>query len=160
MATRDDDLRVKLGRIRDGGRVAQPKAFFAEVRGAAKRQGYSAGRLGSAKARPRGPSYRGRGRGAGAAVRLATGMTSAHMATQSPHVALLNSTRRVVVKAHIVRHQGRKSPALTAHIAYLQRDGVNRAASGRACSAARQTTLTNAISRSAAMTTDTISDLS
>ena len=65
-------------------------------RGAAKKQGYSAGRLGSAKARPCGPSYRGRGRGAGAAVRLATGMTSAHRATQSPHFALLNSTRRVV----------------------------------------------------------------
>ena len=127
MATRDDDLRVKLGRIRDGGRVPQPKAFFAEVRGAAKKRGYSAGRLGSAKARPRGPSYRGRGRGAGAAVRLATGMTSAHTATQSPHFALLNSTRRIVVKAHIVRHQGRKSPPLTAHIAYLKRDGVNRA---------------------------------
>jgi len=54
-------------------------------------------------------------------------MTSAHTATQSPHFALLNSTRRIVVKAHIVRHQGRKSPPLTAHIAYLKRDGVNRA---------------------------------
>jgi type IV secretory pathway VirD2 relaxase len=126
MMTRDDDLRVKLGRIGNRGRLGRNKAFFAEVRGGAKKQGYSAARLASAKPRPRGPSTRGRGRGAGAAVRLATGMTSVHMAKQSPHFALLNSTRRVVVKAHIVRHQGRKSPPLTAHIAYLKRDGVDK----------------------------------
>jgi type IV secretory pathway VirD2 relaxase len=126
MMTRDDDLRVKLGRIGNRGLLGRNKAFFAEVRGGAKKQGYSAARLASAKARPRGPSTRGRGRGAGAAVRLATGMTSVHMAKQSPHFALLNSTRRVVVKAHIVRHQGRKSPPLTAHIAYLKRDGVDK----------------------------------
>jgi type IV secretory pathway VirD2 relaxase len=126
MTTRDDDLRVKLGRIGNRGRLGRNKAFFAEVRGGAKKQGYSAGRLASAKPRPLRPSTRGRGRGAGAAVRLATGMTSVHMAKQSPHFALLNSTRRVVVKAHIVRHQGRKSPPLTAHIAYLKRDGVDR----------------------------------
>ena len=126
MTRRDDDLRVKLGRIGNRGRLGRNKAFFAEVRGGAKKQGYSAARLASAKPRPRGPSTRGRGRGAGAAVRLATGMTSMHMAKQSPHFALLNSTRRVVVKAHIVRHQGRKSPPLTAHIAYLKRDGVDK----------------------------------
>ena len=126
MTRRDDDLRVKLGRIGNPGRLGRNKAFFAEVRGGAKKQGYSAARLASAKPRPRGPSTRGRGRGAGAAVRLATGMTSVHMAKQSPHFALLNSTRRVVVKAHIVRHQGRKSPPLTAHIAYLKRDGVDK----------------------------------
>ena len=126
MTRRDDDLRVKLGRIGNRGRLGRNKAFFAEVRGGAKKQGYSAARLASAKPRPRGPSTRGRGRGAGAAVRLATGMTSVHMAKQSPHFALLNSTRRVVVKAHIVRHQGRKSPPLTAHIAYLKRDGVDK----------------------------------
>jgi type IV secretory pathway VirD2 relaxase len=41
---------------------------------------------------------------------------------------LFNSTRRVVVKARVVRHKGRafRSAPLTAHLSYLKRDGVTR----------------------------------
>ena len=105
MNSRDDDFHVRLGRIRDRG---GGKSFVDQVLRAARKAGhdgsYAAGR------RRYGRSTFGRGRAAFGRSRLFAGH------------------RRVVVKARVVRHRGRafRSAPLSAHIAYLERDGVTR----------------------------------
>ena len=88
----DHDLRLRPGRIRNRGARGWPKTLFAEVLTAARKAGYVGKRL---------PSYRrgslrrstfGRGRGVG----LRSGL-------------LVSRSRRVVVKARVVRHSGRRS---------------------------------------------------
>src|SRR5215467_13771456 len=122
MNTHDDDLRVRLGRIRNRG--ARYKGFFAEVRSAARNDGYIGARSRSPRVSRPSPSYFGRGRSA--AVRLRSGPGSDAGGRPSPHAGLLNSTRRVVVKARIVRRCGQQSATLSAHVRYLKRDGVTR----------------------------------
>jgi type IV secretory pathway VirD2 relaxase len=108
MNARDDDFRVRPGRIRDRG---GGKSFVDQVLRAAKKAGHgtahSSGRNRSSRY---GHSTFGRGRITFGRNRL----FSAH--------------RRVVVKARVVRHRGRafRSAPLSAHIAYLERDGVTR----------------------------------
>lgn len=105
-ASHDDGLRVRPGRVRDGGRGAQPKSFVAQIMRAAQ----NAGHVG-AGVRNRSPrSTFGRGRASAIAASL-----------RSP-------SRRVTVKARIVRHRGARfrSASLATHAAYLQRDGVTR----------------------------------
>jgi type IV secretory pathway VirD2 relaxase len=103
--SRDEDFQVRLGRIRDWG---GGKSFVDQVLRAARKAGhdgsYAAGR------RRHGRSTFGRGRAAFGRSRLFAGH------------------RRVVVKARVVRHRGRafRSAPLSAHIAYLERDGVTR----------------------------------
>jgi type IV secretory pathway VirD2 relaxase len=47
---------------------------------------------------------------------------------------LFSPTRRVVVKARVVRHKGRAfRSAPLAHLSYLKRDGVTRVVSGPRC---------------------------
>jgi len=102
----ENDLRIRPGRIRNGGRGAQPKSFVAQVMRAAQKAGHVGPRLGSRGGR----STFGRGRAAAAAASL-----------RSP-------SRRVLVKTRIVRHRGRKfrSASLATHTAYLKRDGVTQ----------------------------------
>jgi hypothetical protein len=74
------------------------------------------------KAGHTGPGF-GRGtRGAGRS-RFGRGRAAAAQA------ALRSPSRRVVIKARVVRHQGTRfrSASLATHIGYLQRDGVTRA---------------------------------
>ena len=106
MTTREDDLRVRPGRIRDGGRTARPKSFVGQVMRAAQKAGQLGPRLGARK----GHSTFGRGRSAAAAA------------------ALRSPSRRVLVKTRIVRHRGSRfrSASLATHVAYLKRDGVTR----------------------------------
>jgi hypothetical protein len=108
LSTRDDDIRVKLGRIRDrGGARRNPDTFVGEVMRAAKK----AGHVGNGFGRATGPSHRSRfGRGRGAALSL----------SRSSH------SRRVLTKAHVVRYTrgGFRSAALSRHVVYLKRDGV------------------------------------
>ncbi len=105
MNSRDEEFNVRLGRIRDPGGA---KSFVDQVLRAARKAGhdgsYAAGR------RRYGRSTFGRGRAAFGRSRLFAGH------------------RRVVVKARVVRHRGRafRSAPLSAHIAYLERDGVTR----------------------------------
>lgn len=106
MNTRDDDLRVRPGRIRDAGR-GKSKSFVGQVMHAARKAGHTG------KDFDQGASSRslfGRGRSASLALSL-----------RSP-------SRRVVVLSRVVRHSGaRFRPApLAKHIAYLKRDGVTR----------------------------------
>jgi len=100
MTRRDDDLRVRPGRIRD-------KSFVGQVMRAARKAGHSGKRFGGGK-RTSGRSTFGRGR------RLSLSATS--------------NARRVVIKARVVRHSGNRfrSAPLSTHITYLKREGVTR----------------------------------
>lgn len=107
MSRRDDDLRVRPGRIRSRGDGPSPKSFVAQVLKATQKAGHlnRAGAAGSGRRR----SF---GRGRAAAITA----------------SLRDPSRRVVVKARVVRHRGPRfrSAPLSAHLNYLARDGVTR----------------------------------
>jgi hypothetical protein len=106
----DSDLRVRPGRIR-GTRAPKPKSFINRVLRAAKKAGHSSSLAAAGKrSSSYGRSTFGRGR-----IRFSRSR-------------LFSPARRVVVKARVVRHQGRsfRSAPLTAHLSYLKRDGVTR----------------------------------
>jgi type IV secretory pathway VirD2 relaxase len=102
MTNRDDDLRVRPGRIRD-------KSFVGQVMRAAKKAGHTGKRFGGGRKAGGGSTF-GRGRRAAAAL------------------SLHSTARRVVIKARVVRHQGTRfrSASLATHLRYLQREGVTR----------------------------------
>jgi type IV secretory pathway VirD2 relaxase len=106
----DNDLRVRPGRIRDRGvSPSRPKSFVGQVMRAAKR----AGHVGDGFGRGKGGASRSRfGRGRRAALSL----------------SLRSTSRRVVMKARVVRHHGSRfrSAPLSKHITYLKREGVTR----------------------------------
>ena len=109
MKPRDDDLRIRPGRIRDRGRgAARPKSFVGEVMRAARKAGHTG--KGFSPEGGGGRSRFGRGRSASLALSL-----------RSP-------SRRVVIKARVVRHRGSRfrSAPLAKHVTYLRRDGVTR----------------------------------
>jgi type IV secretory pathway VirD2 relaxase len=109
MTTRDDDLRVRPGRIQHGNRGAKrPQTFVGEVMRAAKKAGHVGNSFRSSQGRSR--SRFGRGRRAAVSIRLRS------------------NARRVVMKARVVRHQGARfrSAPLPKHMAYLKREGVTR----------------------------------
>jgi len=110
MSQRDNDLRVRPGRIRDTGRSSsRPKSFVGQVMRAAKK----AGHVGDSFGRGKGGASRSHfGRGRRAALSL----------------SLRSTSRRVVMKARVVRHHGTRfrSAPLTKHITYLKREGVTR----------------------------------
>ena len=105
----EDDLRIRPGRIRDKGRgAARLKSFVGQVMRAARKAGHTGKGFGR-EGRRVGSRF-GRGRSAALALSL-----------RSP-------SRRVVIKARVVRHRGNRfrSAPLTKHISYLKRDGVTR----------------------------------
>ena len=105
MTARDDELRIRPGRVRDGGRGGgKPQSFMGQVMRAARKAGHTGPGAGRSR------SGFGRGRAAAAALRL-----------RSP-------TRRVVIAARVVRQRGTRfrSAPLVKHLSYLQRDGVTR----------------------------------
>lgn len=106
MSLRDDELRLRPGRSRDGGR-GNTKTFVNQVLRAAQKAGHTGPRLGAHSGR----STFGRGRAAATAA------------------GLRSVSRRVLVKTRIVRHRGARfrSASLATHTAYLKRDGVTRA---------------------------------
>jgi len=109
MTTRDDDLRVRPGRIQHGNHGGKrPQTFVGEVTRAAKKAGHVGNSFRSSQGRSR--SRFGRGRRAAVSIRLRS------------------NARRVVMKARVVRHQGARfrSAPLPKHIAYLKREGVTR----------------------------------
>jgi type IV secretory pathway VirD2 relaxase len=110
MKQRDNEIRVRPGRIRDSGRgLSRPKSFVGQVMRAAKK----AGHVGDSFGRGKGGASRSRfGRGRRAALSL----------------SLRSTSRRVVMKARVVRHQGARfrSAPLSKHITYLKREGVTR----------------------------------
>jgi type IV secretory pathway VirD2 relaxase len=109
MTTHDDDVRVRPGRINHGNRGAKrPQTFVGEVMRAAKRAGHVGDSFRSSQGRCR--SRFGRGRRAAVSIQLRS------------------NSRRVVMKARVVRHQGSRfrSATLPKHINYLKREGVTR----------------------------------
>ncbi|MBB2199911.1 MAG: DUF3363 domain-containing protein [Gluconacetobacter sp.] len=110
MATRDDSLTVRPGRIQHGNQGARPKSFVGEVMRAAKKAGHTGTRFGA------------KGRGGGGGSRFGRGRRAALS------MRLRSNARRVVVKARVVRQQGTRfrSAPLARHIAYLRREGVTR----------------------------------
>jgi type IV secretory pathway VirD2 relaxase len=109
MTTRDDDVRVRPGRINHGNRGGKrPQTFVGEVMRAAKRAGHVGDSFRSSQGRSR--SRFGRGRRAAVSIQLRS------------------NSRRVVMKARVVRQFGTRfrSAPLSRHITYLKRDGVTR----------------------------------
>ncbi|MBI5128872.1 MAG: DUF3363 domain-containing protein [Rhodopseudomonas palustris] len=109
MRRNDSDLHVRPGRIRDGGRgAARPKSFVGQVMRAARKAGHT-GKAFGRKGKSGGSRF---GRGRSAALTL----------------SLRSTSRRVVIKARVVRHRGVKfrSAPLSKHLSYLKRDGVTR----------------------------------
>ena len=102
---RDDDFRLRPGRIRSRG-SQRGRPAIAQALAAAQR----AGGLGAGRTRSAGRGFSTFGRGRAASIRATHRLGS--------------RTRNVVVKARVVRHGGRAS--LAAHLNYLQRDGVTR----------------------------------
>jgi type IV secretory pathway VirD2 relaxase len=102
---RDDDFRVRPGRIRSRG-SQRGRPAIAQALAAAQR----AGGIGSGRARSSGAGFSTFGRGRTASIRATHRLGS--------------RARNVVIKARVVRHGGRSS--LAAHLNYLQRDGVTR----------------------------------
>lgn len=106
----DGDFRLRPGRIRhDGGRsIARSRTFVASVLRATSRVGLGT-RSGAVTGKTRGSRF-GRGR------------------TATLVAGLRQTSRRVIVKARIVRHRGSRYRAapLDVHLRYLKRDGVER----------------------------------
>ncbi|MYZ49096.1 relaxase/mobilization nuclease domain-containing protein [Propylenella binzhouense] len=103
--SRDDDLRIRPGRIRST-RAPRTKPFITQALAAAEKAG---GVRRRASGLSSGRSAFGRGRSA--SLRAGT--------------ALGRHARQVTVKARVVRH-GPKGVPLAAHLNYLRRDGVTR----------------------------------
>jgi len=110
MSGGENEFRVRPGRPRST-KTPKPKSFVAQVLKAARKAGPAIQRSANAgRALTSGRSGFGRGRAAFSRGRL------------------FSPTRRVVVKARVVRHRGRsfRSAPLSAHLAYLKREGVSR----------------------------------
>ena len=110
MSVGDSDLSIRPGRIRST-RAPKPRSFINQVLRAAKKAGHASGQaVAGRRSVAYGRSTFGRGRLSFSRARL------------------FSPTRRVVVKARVVRHKGRsfRSAPLTAHLSYLKRDGVTR----------------------------------
>ncbi|MET3354281.1 UNVERIFIED_ORG: type IV secretory pathway VirD2 relaxase [Xanthobacter viscosus] len=109
MSEGDSDIRIRPGRIRST-RAPRPKSFINQVLRAAQKAGHTSSASPGGAGRSRyGRSTFGRGRGSFGRSRL------------------FSPARRVVVKARVVRHKGRsfRSAPLSAHLAYLKREGVS-----------------------------------
>lgn len=111
MSEGDSEFRIRPGRIKST-RAPKPKSFINQVLRASKKAGHSSGEVGTAKRSGgnRGHSTFGRGRVSFSRSRI------------------FSASRRVVVKARVVRHQGKsfRSAPLSAHLSYLKREGVSR----------------------------------
>jgi len=104
--TRDDDLRVRPGSIRDVKAPRRARTFMAEALAATEKAG-GFQRGGSRPASGR--STFGRGR----------------VAAIQARARLRSDSRVVAIKARVVRHGTRGAPMST-HLSYLRRDGVTR----------------------------------
>ncbi|GEP57637.1 relaxase/mobilization nuclease domain-containing protein [Reyranella soli] len=109
MSEGDSDFRIRPGRIKTT-RAPKAKSFLNQVLRAAKKAGHTAAPASGRRASGYGRSTFGRGRGSFSRSRL------------------FSATRRVIVKARVVRHEGRsfRSAPLSAHLSYLKREGVSR----------------------------------
>ncbi|TGT71815.1 MULTISPECIES: relaxase/mobilization nuclease RlxS [unclassified Mesorhizobium] len=103
----DDEFRPRLGKIGSRGSKAG-KRYAGQLRAAINRAGGKA---------PRGGRFTGSRMGRG-------GATAAVLRSRDRHAAF--RSRRVVVKARVVKLAGKGVDGARAHLRYLQRDGVTR----------------------------------
>jgi type IV secretory pathway VirD2 relaxase len=103
--TRDDDLHIRLGRVGDRGRARRAKPFIAQALAAAEKAGGFKRRSGQGAR----SSTFGRGR----------------TASFSADRRRADRARGAMVKARVVRHGIKRAP-LSAHLAYLRREGVTK----------------------------------
>jgi type IV secretory pathway VirD2 relaxase len=103
---RDDDFRVRPGRIRSS-KAQRAKPFVAQALAAARKAGGRVSRSGKITS-GRGPHF---ARGRSASIRA--------------NRLITNRTRFCTVKALVVRNRGERG-SLTRHLNYLRRDGVTR----------------------------------
>ena len=106
----ENEFRVRIGRTR-ATKAPKPKSFVAQVLKAVRKAGPAIQRSANAgRAHMPGRSNFGRGKTAFSRDRL------------------FSPARRVVLKARVVRHQGRRfsSAPISAHLSYLKREGVSR----------------------------------
>ncbi|MCO6389976.1 DUF3363 domain-containing protein [Aliihoeflea aestuarii] len=104
--SRDDDFRVRPGRIRSS-RAQRAKPFVAQALAAAQKAGGRISRSGRITS-GNGSRF---GRGRVASVRA--------------NRLISSRSRGAIIKTRVVRHSARSAP-LTAHLNYLRRDGVTR----------------------------------
>ncbi len=111
----DDEFKPKLGRGKArGGRVSTGRAYLNRVTKAANlARGGAAGPAGNGKASRFYGSRIGRGAGVGSVLASRSGIAAYRQ-------------RRVIVKSRIVKLAGKGLSAATAHMRYVQRDGVTR----------------------------------
>ena len=111
----DDDFKPKMGRGRARGRpVSVGRAYLNRVTKAANlARGGAAGATGKSKASGFHGSRIGRGAGVGSVLASRSGIAAYRQ-------------RRVIVKSRIVKLAGKGLSAATAHMRYIQRDGVTR----------------------------------
>src|ERR1700736_1331820 len=102
--SRDDDFHVRLGRVRNQGRGVN-KPFVGRVLASAEKAG---------------GVFPGRRRNAHST--FGRGRPAAFLASSS----LADRSRRVVVKARVVRQKAGALAPLSAHLSYLRRDGVSK----------------------------------
>ncbi|MFN7089421.1 MAG: relaxase/mobilization nuclease domain-containing protein [Allorhizobium sp.] len=102
----EDDFRIRPGRIRST-RAQQARPFIAQALAAAQRAGGTVSRSGIIRSGSR--SRFGRGQ----------------RATVQANRLLTSRSRNTVIKARVVRHTARSAP-LSAHLSYLQREGITR----------------------------------
>jgi type IV secretory pathway VirD2 relaxase len=102
----EDEFRIRPGRVRSSAKQ-RARPFIAQALAAAQKAGAHVSRSG--RISPGNRSTFGRGRTA---------------SVRANH-ALTGRSRVVVIKTRVVRHRARATP-LTAHIAYLRREGVTR----------------------------------
>jgi type IV secretory pathway VirD2 relaxase len=109
--TRDDDLHLRLGRIRDRGNVRRAKPFIAQVLAATEKAG----------------GFHRRSRRNARGVVFGRGRTASVAAMRR----LTDQARSVTVKARVVHHRQNRAP-LKDHLVYLRREGVTKeGAAGR-----------------------------
>jgi type IV secretory pathway VirD2 relaxase len=110
MKTPEDNLRIRLGRIRNRGTRIRTKSFVGQVLKAAHKAGYVGRRTAHGRARSRSSTF-----GPGRATAIAG-------------ARLFDPSRRVIVKARVVRHRSRsfRAAPLPTHVGYLRREGVTR----------------------------------
>jgi type IV secretory pathway VirD2 relaxase len=102
---RDDDFRVRIGRIRDRGTARRAKPFVAQVLAATEKAG------GLHRRSRRGAPSTTFGRGGAASLAAVRRMT--------------DRARSVTVKVRVVRHRPNRAP-LKDHLVYLRREGATK----------------------------------
>ncbi|MES0157970.1 hypothetical protein NKJ81_31245, partial [Mesorhizobium sp. M0018] len=138
MAARDSDrFEVRTGRMRHGGAPVNSRTlpFVRQVEIAIRKQGGDPNRIGASSGGGKGSGrFNARGRGG----KLAAGLPRDGGGWKQDGNGVRFRSRRVVVKARVVKLPGRgkasgrghkfmtTSKAVDAHLRYLQRDGVTR----------------------------------